>query len=47
MDELAVEDRAASGDLNEVIDRFTPFGQTATAIVQSSPVRRRGVPLCA
>ena len=31
--------------LEEVIDRFTPFGQTTTSIVQSSPVERRGVPL--
>jgi Lrp/AsnC family leucine-responsive transcriptional regulator len=31
--------------LEEVIDRFTPYGQTTTSIVQSSPVPRRGVPL--
>jgi Lrp/AsnC family leucine-responsive transcriptional regulator len=31
--------------LEEVIDRFTPYGQTTTSIVQSSPVARRGVPL--
>jgi Lrp/AsnC family transcriptional regulator, leucine-responsive regulatory protein len=29
--------------LEEVIDRFTPYGQTTTSIVQSSPVPRRGV----
>jgi Lrp/AsnC family leucine-responsive transcriptional regulator len=29
--------------LEEVIDRFTPFGQTTTSIVQSSPVPGRGV----
>jgi Lrp/AsnC family leucine-responsive transcriptional regulator len=29
--------------LEEVIDRFTPFGQTTTSIVQSSPVPPRGV----
>ena len=31
--------------LEEVIDRFTPHGQTTTSIVQSSPVPPRGVPL--
>jgi Lrp/AsnC family leucine-responsive transcriptional regulator len=29
--------------LEEVIDRFTPFGQTTSSIVQSSPVPGRGV----
>jgi Lrp/AsnC family leucine-responsive transcriptional regulator len=29
--------------LEEIIDRFTPFGQTTTSIVQSSPVPGRGV----
>jgi Lrp/AsnC family leucine-responsive transcriptional regulator len=29
--------------LEEVIDRFTPFGQTTTSIVQSSPVPARGI----
>jgi Lrp/AsnC family leucine-responsive transcriptional regulator len=29
--------------LEEVIDCFTPFGQTTTSIVQSSPVPARGV----
>jgi Lrp/AsnC family transcriptional regulator, leucine-responsive regulatory protein len=28
--------------LEELIDRFTPFGQTTTSVVQSSPVPRRG-----
>jgi Lrp/AsnC family leucine-responsive transcriptional regulator len=31
--------------LEEVIDRFLLFGQTTTAIVQSSPVPARGLPL--
>ena len=31
--------------LEEVIDRFTPFGQTTTSLVQSSPVAPRGLPL--
>jgi Lrp/AsnC family transcriptional regulator, leucine-responsive regulatory protein len=31
--------------LEEVLDRFTPFGQTTTSIVQSSPFRARGVAL--
>ena len=29
--------------LEELIDRFTPFGQTTTSIIQSSPVPARGV----
>jgi Lrp/AsnC family leucine-responsive transcriptional regulator len=29
--------------LEELIDRFTPFGQTTTSIVQSSPVPARGL----
>jgi Lrp/AsnC family leucine-responsive transcriptional regulator len=33
------------GHLEELIDRFTPFGQTTSSIVQSSPVPRRGVHL--
>jgi Lrp/AsnC family leucine-responsive transcriptional regulator len=32
-------------DLEEVLDRFTPFGQTTTSIVHSTPVRRRPLPL--
>jgi Lrp/AsnC family leucine-responsive transcriptional regulator len=31
--------------LEEVIDRFTSYGQTTTSIVQSSPVPRRGINL--
>lgn len=31
--------------LEEVIDRFTPYGQTTTSIIQSSPVAARGVDL--
>jgi Lrp/AsnC family leucine-responsive transcriptional regulator len=31
--------------LEEVIDRFVPYGQTTTSIIQSSPVPARGVPL--
>jgi Lrp/AsnC family transcriptional regulator, leucine-responsive regulatory protein len=30
--------------LEEVIDQFTPYGQTTTSIVQSSPVPLRGLP---
>jgi Lrp/AsnC family leucine-responsive transcriptional regulator len=32
-------------DLEEVLDRFTPFGQTTTSIVHSSPVPQRPLPL--
>jgi Lrp/AsnC family leucine-responsive transcriptional regulator len=31
--------------LEELIDRFAPYGQTTTSIVQSSPVPRRGITL--
>jgi Lrp/AsnC family leucine-responsive transcriptional regulator len=31
--------------LEEVIDRFAPFGSTTTSIIQSSPVPRRGIAL--
>jgi len=31
--------------LEETIDVFTPYGQTTTSIMQSSPVQARGVPL--
>jgi Lrp/AsnC family leucine-responsive transcriptional regulator len=31
--------------LEELIDTLTPFGQTTTSIVQSSPVPARGVPV--
>ena len=33
------------GHLEEVLDRFTPFGRTTTSIVQSSPFPARGVAL--
>jgi Lrp/AsnC family leucine-responsive transcriptional regulator len=32
-------------DLEEVLDRFTPFGLTTTSIIHSAPVPRRGPPL--
>jgi Lrp/AsnC family transcriptional regulator, leucine-responsive regulatory protein len=32
-------------DLEPVLDRFTPFGQTTTSIVHSAPVPRRSLPL--
>ena len=32
-------------DLEEILDRFTPYGLTTTSIIHSAPVRRRGVPL--
>jgi Lrp/AsnC family leucine-responsive transcriptional regulator len=32
-------------DLEDVLDRFTPFGQTTTSIIHSTPVSRRGPPL--
>jgi Lrp/AsnC family transcriptional regulator, leucine-responsive regulatory protein len=32
-------------ELEEVLDRFTPHGQTTTSIVHSTPVPRRGPPL--
>jgi Lrp/AsnC family leucine-responsive transcriptional regulator len=32
-------------ELEPIIDRFVPFGQTTTSIVQSSPVARRPLPL--
>ena len=31
--------------LEEIIDRFTPFGQTTTSIMQSSPVPARAIAL--
>ena len=31
------------GHLEEVIDRFTPFGQTTPSVIQSSPVPPRGL----
>jgi Lrp/AsnC family leucine-responsive transcriptional regulator len=35
----------AIDDLEEVLDRFTPYGLTTTSIIHSAPVRRRGPPL--
>jgi len=32
-------------DLEEVLDRFTPHGQTTTSIIHSAPVPQRGPPL--
>lgn len=32
-------------DLEGVLDRFTPFGQTTTSIIHSSPVPGRGAPI--
>ncbi len=31
--------------LEEVIDRFVPYGQTTTSIIQSAPVPARGIDL--
>jgi Lrp/AsnC family leucine-responsive transcriptional regulator len=35
----------AIDELEEVLDRFTPYGLTTTSIIHSAPVRRRGPPL--
>jgi Lrp/AsnC family leucine-responsive transcriptional regulator len=32
-------------ELEEILDCFTPFGQTTTSIIHSAPVPRRGPPL--
>jgi len=32
-------------DLEEILDRFTPFGRTTTSIIHSHPVERRSLPL--
>jgi Lrp/AsnC family leucine-responsive transcriptional regulator len=32
-------------DLEPVLDRFTPYGQTTTSIVHSAPIVRRALPL--
>jgi Lrp/AsnC family leucine-responsive transcriptional regulator len=32
-------------DLEQVLDRFTPYGRTTTSIIHSSPVDRRPLPL--
>jgi Lrp/AsnC family transcriptional regulator, leucine-responsive regulatory protein len=34
-------------DLEEILDRFTPYGRTTTSIIHSSPVARRPPPLVA
>jgi Lrp/AsnC family transcriptional regulator, leucine-responsive regulatory protein len=33
------------GELEETLDRFTPYGLTTTSIIHSAPVPRRGPPL--
>jgi Lrp/AsnC family leucine-responsive transcriptional regulator len=35
----------AIGDLEGILDLFTPFGRTTTSVVHSSPVSRRPLPL--
>jgi Lrp/AsnC family leucine-responsive transcriptional regulator len=35
----------AIDELESLLDRFTPYGQTTTSIVHSAPVPRRGPPL--
>jgi Lrp/AsnC family leucine-responsive transcriptional regulator len=35
----------AIDDLEEILDRFTPYGLTTTSIINSTPVQRRGPPL--
>jgi Lrp/AsnC family leucine-responsive transcriptional regulator len=35
----------AIGDLEDILDRFTPYGLTTTSIIHSAPVPRRGLPL--
>ena len=35
----------AIDDLEDVLDRFTPYGLTTTSIIHSAPVPRRGLPL--
>ena len=32
-------------DLEEILDRFTPYGRTTTSIIHSSPVANRALPL--
>ena len=34
-------------DLEEILDRFTPYGRTTTSIIHSSPVPNRALPLSA
>ena len=35
----------AIDELEELLDRFAPYGQTTTSIIHSAPVPRRGPPL--
>lgn len=35
------------GDLEAILDRFTPYGRTTTSIVHSAPVEPRSLPLAA
>jgi len=35
----------AIDDLEDILDRFTPYGRTTTSIIHSSPVARRPLPL--
>jgi Lrp/AsnC family leucine-responsive transcriptional regulator len=35
----------AIDDLEEILDRFTPYGQTTTSIIHSATVPRRGLPI--
>lgn len=35
----------AMDDLEDILDRFTPYGRTTTSIVHSTPVPRRPLPL--
>jgi Lrp/AsnC family leucine-responsive transcriptional regulator len=32
-------------ELEEILDRFTPYGLTTTSIIHTAPVSRRGPPL--
>ena len=32
-------------ELEEILDRFTPYGLTTTSIIHTAPVPRRGPPL--
>jgi Lrp/AsnC family leucine-responsive transcriptional regulator len=32
-------------DLEQILDRFTPYGRTTTSIIHSSPINRRPLPL--
>ena len=35
----------AIDELEDLLDRFTPYGLTTTSIIHSAPVPRRGPPL--